>query len=91
MAHPATNGICSSKLSAIAEPITSAISVAIIAASAKTYKHTVNQFGNSRRQTSARFRPVTLPSLIARVCKKMANKLLMRTMKSSEYFVAEPA
>jgi hypothetical protein len=38
IAHPATKGIFPSKFSAIAEPTTSAISVAMMAASDKKYR-----------------------------------------------------
>ena len=60
---------------------TSAISVAIIAASANKYKVMVSHFGKCFRQFSAKFRPVTLPSLIQRDCKKMANRFDIKMIK----------
>lgn len=43
---------------------TSAISVAIIAASAKMYRMILSHFGQCALQFSARFMPVTEPSLM---------------------------
>jgi hypothetical protein len=50
-----------------------------------------SHLGRCLRQFSAKFRPVTLPSLIHKVCRKIANRLDISTMKRCENLVAAPA
>jgi hypothetical protein len=106
-AQPATKGICGiRRLIAIAVPMTSAISVAIIyscqtptpldeylltAASAIMYRNIFNHLGRNSLQASARFSPLTLPSLMHRLCKKMAKMLDISTMKRSLNRYVAPA
>ena len=50
-----------------------------------------NHLGRCFRQFSAKLRPVTLPSLMHKVCRKIANRLDISTMKRCENLVAAPA
>lgn len=67
----------------ILNALTSAISVAIIAASANRYSTTFNHLGQCSLQFSAKFIPVTDPSLMHRDCRKMAMMLDTRIMTRS--------
>lgn len=71
--------------------LTSAMSVAIIADSANIYRMMTNHLGRCLRQFSARLRPVTLPSLIHKVWRKIAKRLDIRTTKRCANLVAAPA
>lgn len=72
-----------SRLMAIAVPITSAISVAMMAASAMMYRKMFSHRGRKARHAWARLSPLTVPSLMARDCRKMAKMLLSNTINSS--------
>lgn len=63
--------------------LASAISVAIIATSAKMYRMKLSQRGRKARQASAKLSPETVPSLMQRIWRKMAKILARRTIKRS--------
>jgi hypothetical protein len=50
-----------------------------------------NHLGRCLRQFSAKFSPVTLPSLMHKVWRKIAKRFDMRTTKRWENLVAAPA
>ena len=80
MTTPAGSGMCISTFRAIAVPMTSATSVAMIAHSAKNQMARFNHLGRNSRHALDRSNPVTEPSLIQRDCKKMAIKLESKMM-----------
>ncbi|KAH3688864.1 hypothetical protein WICPIJ_000170 [Wickerhamomyces pijperi] len=82
---PAGNGTFRRMFKAIAIPITSATSVAMIAHSAKNQRIKFNQRGKYSRHALDKSNPVTDPNLIQSDCKNMAIMLDNNTMKRSEY------
>nr|CAA64548.1 unknown protein [Saccharomyces cerevisiae] len=84
MATPAGRGTLIRIFKAIAVPITSAISVAITAHSAKKYNVQLSHRGKYSLQARLRSSPVTEPNLIHRHCKNMAIKFDNKMIQSRE-------
>ena len=79
--HP--SGIPNSRLSPSAAPSTSARSVAIAITSAWSQSPNVTLRGKLSRQTSARLRPVAIPSFAESVCTTIAIRFEASTAQSS--------
>ena len=83
IAAPQPSGIPKSRERPSAAPSTSARSVAIAITSAWIQRPNETRLGRSSRQTSARFRPVAMPSLAESVCTSIAIRFEASTAQSS--------
>jgi len=90
IAMPHGSGIPNNRFNPIAEPITSARSHAAIATSHSTQRAIVVGREKWSRHACARSRPVTIPSLAASPCSKIAMRFDRRTTESSVYPKREP-
>ena len=80
-----TNGMWKSKFRAIAAPITSAMSVAMMANSVINHKITPRAFPVRARMACARSIWLTIPSLAAMYCNNIAIKLEIRMVVIKVY------
>lgn len=85
MSTPHTSGMPKSRLSAMAEPMTSARSHAAMAISQMTHRNIATGLGKWSLHAWARSRPVTTPSLTARCCSSIAMRLEMAITHRSVY------
>jgi len=84
-AIPAKSGIFSSSDSPMAPPRNSARSVAIAATSLTAHIVHTSGGGNHSRDSSARLRPVTMPSFADSAWNSIATRLASSTIHNSPY------
>lgn len=85
MMTPTGRGMPNKRLRAMADPITSARSHAVIITSAMIQSMIFAHFGKVSLQACARSRPDTIPSFAERYCRRIAKRFESKITKSSVY------